>query len=210
VAVAVHHTQWHIRVRWDSPWTRDRPVAINRTHDTHSVGFPCTRDRPVAIHHTQWHTFCGIPLDEGSACRNSSHSMTHTHSVGFSWTRDWPVAIHLTKWHTHIRWDSPGRGIGLSQRSVPAQHNIRTQQTSTPPAGFEPAVPASERPQTFAFDRLATGIRIFRNLRLEYKRVRGVLNRVLLPYHTQIKFPVCFEKPLKCFISYVLPYFFGV
>jgi hypothetical protein len=27
-----------------------------------------------------------------------------------------------------------------------------------PPAGFEPAIPASERPQTHAFDRAATGI----------------------------------------------------
>ena len=27
-----------------------------------------------------------------------------------------------------------------------------------PPAGFEPAIPASERPQTHALDRVATGI----------------------------------------------------
>jgi hypothetical protein len=27
-----------------------------------------------------------------------------------------------------------------------------------PPAGFEPAIPASERPQTLAFDRAAAGI----------------------------------------------------
>jgi len=27
-----------------------------------------------------------------------------------------------------------------------------------PPAGFEPAIPASERPQTHVFDRAATGI----------------------------------------------------
>ena len=27
-----------------------------------------------------------------------------------------------------------------------------------PPAGFEPAIPASERPQTHALDRTATGI----------------------------------------------------
>jgi hypothetical protein len=30
--------------------------------------------------------------------------------------------------------------------------------TSICPAGFEPAIPASERPQTYAFDRAATGI----------------------------------------------------
>ena len=31
-----------------------------------------------------------------------------------------------------------------------------TTQTSMPPAGFEPAIPASDRPQTFALDRSAT------------------------------------------------------
>ena len=31
-------------------------------------------------------------------------------------------------------------------------------QTSMPPVGFEPATPASHRPQTFALDRSATGI----------------------------------------------------
>ena len=31
-------------------------------------------------------------------------------------------------------------------------------QTSMPPTGFEPAIPASERPQTHALDRAATGV----------------------------------------------------
>ena len=34
-------------------------------------------------------------------------------------------------------------------------------QTSIPPAGFEPAIPASERPQTHALDRAANGIGSF-------------------------------------------------
>jgi hypothetical protein len=32
------------------------------------------------------------------------------------------------------------------------------QETSMPPERFEPAIPASERPQTHALDRVATGI----------------------------------------------------
>ena len=32
-----------------------------------------------------------------------------------------------------------------------------------PPTGFEPAVPASERPQTHALDRAATGISLLNN-----------------------------------------------
>jgi hypothetical protein len=37
-------------------------------------------------------------------------------------------------------------------------HNTNKRQTSRPPAGFEPAIPVSERPQTHALDRAATGI----------------------------------------------------
>jgi len=38
------------------------------------------------------------------------------------------------------------------------KHNTHNRQTSVPPAGFEPAIPASERSQTHALDRAATGI----------------------------------------------------
>jgi hypothetical protein len=37
-------------------------------------------------------------------------------------------------------------------------HNTHKRQTSMPPAGFEPAIRASERPQTHASDRAAIGI----------------------------------------------------
>jgi len=37
-------------------------------------------------------------------------------------------------------------------------HNTHKRQPSMPPAGFEPSVPANERPQTHAWDRAATGI----------------------------------------------------
>jgi hypothetical protein len=37
-------------------------------------------------------------------------------------------------------------------------HNIHKRQTSVPPAGFKATIPATEWPQTDAFDRAATGI----------------------------------------------------
>jgi hypothetical protein len=37
-------------------------------------------------------------------------------------------------------------------------NNTHKRQTSKPPAGFEPAIPASDRPQNSALDRAATGI----------------------------------------------------
>ena len=39
-----------------------------------------------------------------------------------------------------------------------AYSTTHTTQTSTPPAGFEPAIPVSDRPQILALDRSATGI----------------------------------------------------
>jgi len=36
-------------------------------------------------------------------------------------------------------------------------HNTHKRQTSIPPAGFEPAIPVIERPQTHVLDRAATG-----------------------------------------------------
>jgi hypothetical protein len=57
------------------------------------------------------------------------------HSVGLLWTRDQADAdLYLTTHNTHNR------------------------QTSMPLSGFEPTIPANERPQTHALDRAATGI----------------------------------------------------
>ena len=36
-------------------------------------------------------------------------------------------------------------------------HSTHSRQISLPPVGFEPAIPAGERPQTYALDRAATG-----------------------------------------------------
>jgi len=37
-------------------------------------------------------------------------------------------------------------------------HNTHKRQTSMPPACFEPTIPGSDRPKTYALDRTATGI----------------------------------------------------
>jgi hypothetical protein len=56
-------------------------------------------------------------------------------AIGLLWTRDRPVAETSTWQHKHC-----------------------TRQTSMPPVGFEPTIPASARPQTYALDRAATGV----------------------------------------------------
>ena len=59
---------------------------------------------------------------------------------------------HTTVCRTPLdEWSGRHRDLYLKTRST---HN---RQTSMPPAGFEPEIPASERPQTYALDRAATG-----------------------------------------------------
>jgi hypothetical protein len=60
---------------------------------------------------------------------------------------------HTTLGRTTVdEWSSHLRDLYL------AKHNTRERQTSIPRAGFEPAIPASERLHTHALDRAATGI----------------------------------------------------
>ena len=62
-----------------------------------------------------------------------THTQTHSRTL---WTRDRPVAKTFTC----------------------SNHSIHKTQTTMPPAGFEPAVPTNERPQTHALDRAVTGV----------------------------------------------------
>jgi len=60
---------------------------------------------------------------------------------------------HTTLGNTPLdEWSARRRELYLTT------HNNRERQTSIPPAGFETAIPASERPQTHALDRVTTGI----------------------------------------------------
>jgi hypothetical protein len=61
-----------------------------------------------------------------------------TQTAGLSWTSDHPVARPLP-----------------TQDKTTYKHK---RQTSMPRVGFEPAIPATKQPQTYALDRAATGI----------------------------------------------------
>jgi len=62
---------------------------------------------------------------------------------------------HTTVSRTPLNeWSSRRRNLYLTN------HNTHNRQTSMSPAGFEPTNPASERPRTLTFDRVATGIAI--------------------------------------------------
>ena len=75
------------------------------------------------------------PLDKGLLNIEASRSHSDTpKSVGLLWTNDQLVAVTSTWYNTEER------------------------KLSMPPARFEPAIPASERPQTDALDRAAADI----------------------------------------------------
>jgi len=59
----------------------------------------------------------------------------------------------------HSRYDCSGQMISSSQRPLPdnTQYSQQTDRHTCPPVAFEPTIPASERPQTYALDRAATG-----------------------------------------------------
>ena len=65
---------------------------------------------------------------------SGSHSDT-PQSVGLLWTSDWPIA----------------------ETSTCTTHNTHNRQTSILPAAFQPAIPTSEQPQTYALEWAAIG-----------------------------------------------------
>jgi hypothetical protein len=74
----------------------------------------------------------------------------------------WARASSLSRLHDHRHttlgrtpldeWSARRRDLYLTT------HKHCTRQTSMPPAGFEHTIPVSARPQTYAVDRVATGI----------------------------------------------------
>ena len=79
-----------------------------------------------------------------------------------------PRLHYQTQTH-HTRQDSSGPVISPTQRPLPEKtHNTHKRQTFLPPAGFELAIPASERPQTHTLDNAATGIGLCGDSVLQY------------------------------------------
>jgi hypothetical protein len=77
------------------------------------------------------------------------------------------MASSFMRFQDHTRRRTTAGRTSLEERSARRRdlylttHNTHNRPTSMTPAGFEPIIPASERPQTYALDRAATGTRIF-------------------------------------------------
>jgi hypothetical protein len=85
----------------------------------------------------------------------------------------------LRWWHTHTHTHTLGR-TSLDEGSVRRRNpclttnNIHKRQTAMPSEGFRPAIPASERRETYPLDRAATWIGF--NRYYNYKIIRGRLS----------------------------------
>jgi hypothetical protein len=70
------------------------------------------------------------------------------------------LILEVSRSHTmthHSRQDSSGQMISLSQRHLPDNTQHSKQTNIHAEVGFEPTIPAGERPQTHTLDRAATG-----------------------------------------------------
>jgi hypothetical protein len=88
-------------------------------------------------------------------CTFLFHGMTAPSGPGPPHCRAFtPTLIHTTLSRTPLdEWSARRRDLYLTK------HNTHKRQTSMLSAGFEPAIPERERPQTHSLHRAATGIR---------------------------------------------------
>jgi len=100
-----------------------------------------------------------------SHCTSQIWKLNFSTVLVFFWrdSPQWARASSLSRFldHTQRRttvgrtpldeWSARRRDLYLTT------HNTHNRQTSMPPVGFEPTIAASQRPQTYALDRAATG-----------------------------------------------------
>jgi hypothetical protein len=65
----------------------------------------------------------------------------------------------LNNTHTHTHLSKHDQLVAKSATNT--THKKHITRTSMPSAGFEPAIPAIEQPQTYSLDRTATGIGLY-------------------------------------------------
>jgi hypothetical protein len=67
-------------------------------------------------------------------------------------------SLDHTQTHTTVGRAPLGEGSARRRDLYLTTQTLYKRKTSMPPVGFEPTIPASARPQTYALDRAATGI----------------------------------------------------
>jgi hypothetical protein len=142
------------------PWN-----SVNRTSLSHGISFYCHTRYSATNFGVQTVATSGFGSTSQAVCCIRNVSVEERY-LFFPWSfesipflgiplRDFAVILigHTILGRTALdEWSDWRRDRYLTA------HNTNKRQTSVPPAGFEPAIPGSERPQTHALDRVATGI----------------------------------------------------
>ena len=108
------------------------------------------------------HTRCGMGLSPKcevppNICKQNSLLTSSTYLVQVQRIM---VVLDYTQWHTptHQVWLPSTKDRLVAETSTCTTQKIHKIQTSMNPAGLEPAIPASERPQTYTLDHASTAI----------------------------------------------------
>jgi hypothetical protein len=108
---------------------------------------------PYYIYFSHTHSTYPSVCVEGYCC-TSSHTVWHTQSAGL------PLMSHRP----------------VTGASTCTTHNKPNRQICMPPGEFEPAIPAAERPQTYALNRIQTGIELLCQFECKFFRVLKTCN----------------------------------
>ena len=124
-----------------------------RYRSTSLATFLHTNTHSHTLTHTHSHTLTHTHTHTHKLTPTHPHTQSHTHT---------PTQTHThthTHSHTHTLDKSPlEEGSACRTDLYLTTHNTKKRQTSVTPAGFEPKIPASERPQAEALDCAATEI----------------------------------------------------
>jgi hypothetical protein len=135
-------------------WTRERMIKWNVEQTVK------TNLHPIFHHPRERATECTFFLSDVRAeAQAVVHTQTQFHPPHMA---QQPLVgqgvLTITLRHSTLgktpldEWSARRRGLYLTT------HNTQKRHKAMSPAGFEPAIPASKRPQTHVLDRAATGI----------------------------------------------------
>jgi hypothetical protein len=143
---------------------RSDGMSLFFLYDSTAPWGPRPRHCTTLHDHTDRHITLGrTHLDEGPVRRRDLYLTTHnTHKRQTSMTPGGILFFSLSRFFPLIHFVLLNPSV-LHVTCVPFYCPYTTQ-TSMPPVGFEPIIPLSERPQTHALDRTATGIGRLRHI----------------------------------------------
>ena len=135
------------------------------TH-THKQTHNSTQTHNLTHTHNSTHTH--TQFDTHNHINNSTHTHTHSHTHTHTHTHTHYSTHTHTHSHTYIQFDTHTRThhVGLlweseqhiAEPATCTTHNEHKRRTPMPWAAFEPAIPATEWPQTYFLDRTANRI----------------------------------------------------